>query len=114
MLSKLKKIFLSRLKETIDEEWKTKRRETCLGCKHNTLNGGSLKNYRFILATLSLLYSQITGNKSKDRLGECNLCGCSIFYKSDEKDEDCKHRPSKWEKLDDGTMRLNVREQKVF
>lgn len=114
LIHKLKIIIFSRFKkENQQQDWRKKRRETCLGCEYNTLNSGTLVGYRFFLATLSLLFSRITGNKDKDNLGECSICGCSVFYKSLESENDCAHKPSKWEKVDKNTIKLSVREERL-
>ena len=55
------------------------------------------------------------GRAKEDVLGECGLCGCSIFYKSAEKEENCL--AGKWEILEDGSIKLNVfkeRKQKIY
>ena len=115
MLSKIKTILLSRIKHNKEEEWIIGRLNTCFECKHNTLNGGILKGYRFFLANLSVRYSKLMGRAKEDVLGECSLCGCSIFYKSAEKDEKCV--AGKWETLSDGSIKLDVfkeRKQKIY
>ena len=105
MLSKIKTILLSRIKHNKEEQWIERRREICLKCEHNTLNGGSLIGYRFFLATFSSLFSKIMGRAKEDVLGECSACGCSIFYKS-ESLEDCVK--GKWEALENGSLKLDV------
>ena len=115
MLSKIKTILLSRIKHNKEEEWIQKRRLTCLECNYNTLNGGSLKGYRFFLAIISSAYSKLMRRAKEDVLNECSLCGCSIFYKSAEKEENCL--AGKWEILEDGSIKLNVfkeRKQKIY
>ena len=114
ILNKIKTILLSRIKHNKEEEWIQKRRLTCLECNYNTLNGGSLKGYRFFLAIISSAYSKLMGRAKEDVLGECSACGCSIFYKS-ESLEDCVK--GKWETLSDGSIQLNVfkeRKQKIY
>ena len=114
ILNKIKTILLSRIKHNKEEEWIERRREICLKCEHNTLNGGNLKGYRFFLATSSSLFSKLMGRAKEDILNECSLCGCSIFFKSAEKDENCI--AGKWETLSDGSIKLDVlteRKQKV-
>lgn len=105
ILNKIKTILLSRIKHNKEEEWIQKRRLTCLECKYNTLNGGSLKGYRFFLAIISSAYSKLMGRAKEDVLGECSACGCSIFYKS-ESLEDCVK--GKWEALENGSLKLDV------
>ena len=105
MLSKIKTILLSRIKHNKEEEWVVRRLNTCLECNYNTLNGGSLKGYRFFLAIISSAYSKLMGRAKEDVLGECSACGCSIFYKS-ESLEDCVK--GKWETLENGSLKLDV------
>lgn len=98
MLDKIKTILLSRVKHNKEEKWVTERVTTCLECKYNTLNGGSLKGYRFFLATLSSFYSKIMGRSKEDIFGNCSACSmCSIYFKASEKDENCIK--DKWKKL---------------
>ena len=108
ILNKIKTILLSRIKHNKEEQWIERRREICLKCEHNTLNGGSLIGYRFFLATFSSLFSKLMGRAKEDVLGECGLCGCSIFYKSEDKGSQCEHKPTKWESLSDGSIKLDV------
>ena len=112
MLSKIKTILLSRIKDNKEEQWTRTRRKTCLECNYNTLNGGSLKGYRFFLAISSYAYSYLMGRVKEDILGVCSICGCSIFYKSESKESDCEHKPSKWESLEDGSIKLDIRAQR--
>lgn len=112
MIQKIKTILLSRVKHNKEEEWIRIRRKTCLGCKFNTLNGGSLKGYRFFLAISSYAYSYLMGRIKEDILGICSICGCSIFYKSEGIGNLCEHTPPKWEILEDGTMNLNIIQQR--
>ena len=108
MLNKIKTILLSRIKHNKEEEWIRTRRKTCLECKFNTLNGGSLKGYRFFLAMLSSLYSKIMGRSKEDIYGNCTACeACSIYFKAFEKSEVCKK--NKWEVLEDNSVRLDIR-----
>jgi hypothetical protein len=99
MLEKVRTILLSRFKNRNEKEWVSERRGTCLSCECNTLNGGTLYGYKFFLATASQWYSKLTGKIEEDTLGECSICGCSIFYKSAEEEEDCAHEPSKWKSI---------------
>ena len=108
MLSKIKTILLSRVKHNKEEKWVTERITTCLECKFNTLNGGSLKGYRFFLAISSYAYSYLMGRIKEDILGICSICGCSVFYKSEDKGSQCEHKPTKWESLSDGSIKLDV------
>lgn len=109
MLSKIKTILLSRVNNNKEEEWIRRRRGICFECNYNTLNGGILKGYRFFLAILSTAFSYIMGRSKVDILGECSACGCSIYYKS-ESSETCVK--GKWETLEDGSMNLNVLQQR--
>ena len=108
MLSKIKTILLSRIKHNKEEEWVQKRRLTCLECNYNTLNGGSLKGYRFFLAISSYAYSYLMGRIKEDILGICSICGFCVFYKSEDKGSQCEHKPTKWESLSDGSIKLDV------
>ena len=107
ILNKIKTILLSRIKHNKEEQWVERRIETCLECNYNTLNGGSLKGYRFFLATLSSLYSRLMGRAKEDIYGNCSACTmCSIYFKASEKEEDCKK--GKWESLEDGSVKLDI------
>lgn len=107
ILNKIKTILLSRIKHNKEEQWVIRRLNTCLECDYNTLNGGSLKGYRFFLANLSVLYSKIMGRSKEDVYGNCTACeACSIYFKAFEKEENCKK--GKWETLSDGSLKLDV------
>lgn len=107
ILNKIKTILLSRIKHNKEEQWVKRRIETCLECNYNTLNGGSLKGYRFFLATLSSLYSRLMGRAKDDIYGNCTACeACSIYFKAFEKDENCIL--GRWETLQDGSIKLNI------
>lgn len=111
MLNKIRIILLSRVKHNKEEEWVKRRIATCLECNYNTLNGGSLKGYRFFLAMLSSLYSKIMGRSKEDIYGNCTACeACSIYFKAFEKSEVCKK--NKWEVLEDNSVRLDIKKQR--
>lgn len=110
IINKIKTILLSRVKHNEEEQWISDRRRICSGCEFNTLNGGSLKGYRFFLAIASYQYSKLMGRKKEDVLGECGLCGCSIFYKSEDEGSQCD--ANKWEVLEDGSIKLDVFEKR--
>lgn len=113
MLSKIKTILLSRIKHNKEEEWVIRRLNTCLECDYNTLNGGSLKGYRFFLANLSVLYSKIMGRSKEDgTMGYCNICGCDNFWKASSEEEQCSDSPPRWKSQEDGSIRLNIRDAK--
>ena len=114
ILNKIKTILLSRIKHNKEEEWILDRRRICSECDYNTLNGGSLKGYRYFLAIASYQYSKLMGREKEDILGECSACGCSIYYKS-ESLEDCVK--GKWKTLEDGSIKLDIigeRKQKIY
>ena len=111
MLNKIRIILLSRVKHNKEEEWVKRRIATCLECNYNTLNGGSLKGYRFFLAMLSSLYSKIMGrSKEEGTIGYCNICGCDNFWKASSKEEQCSDNPPRWQKMEDRSIALNIRE----
>ena len=113
MLSKIKTILLSRIKHNKEEEWIRTRRKTCLECKFNTLNGGSLKGYRFFLANLSVLYSKIMGRSKEDgTMGYCNICGCDNIWKASSEEEQCSDNPPRWKRLTDDSINLNIRQSR--
>jgi hypothetical protein len=117
ILNKIKTILLSRIKHNKEEEWVKRRVVTCLECNYNTLNGGSLKGYRFFLVMLSSLYSKLMGRSKEDVYGNCSACSmCSIYFKAFEPDEMCIK--NKWERLEDGSLKLEVfkerKKQKVY
>lgn len=72
------------------------KREICKTCEYNTLNLESIPPLKLILKKLSDFYSLITGNSEVDVLGNCSVCGCSVYYKSDSEEECPKN---KWEKI---------------
>lgn len=86
--SKIVRILRSRFKEVGDDEVFNHRKNKCLYCKHNSKNGGKVTWLGRILIFLSNFYTAVTLSKSED-LGNCTACGCDVFYKSKEKDEDC-------------------------
>lgn len=108
IINKIKIILLSRFKTNKEEKWVRDRQKICLGCEYNTLNGGSLKGYRFFLATMSTLLSFFTGKSKVDVLGECSMCGCSILYKAEDIGSHCPHDPPKWQKLEDNSIQLDI------
>jgi hypothetical protein len=116
MIQKIKTILLSRVKTTEEKDWILKRRETCLSCKHNTLNGSALSWYKFFLATLSSLYSYLMNKSNLDVLGNCTACqACSIYFKTAEEEEICPK--NMWEvplveTTEEGTT-LRVRESRI-
>ena len=109
-MNKIWTIIKSRLqKPRIDKEIERKR-AICLGCEFNSNNLRKLSTYKLFLTSLSdfysfavrkektatelkkslsNLYSRIAGKKEEDNLGDCDLCGCSIFYKSQFPEEEC-------------------------
>lgn len=95
MLKKIKTIVLSRFKKENQEEWVEVRRKICKVCPYNSKNQAKVKFKKRVLIYLSDFYSFITGNKERDNLGNCTLCGCSLFYKTDEKFESCE--AGKWD-----------------
>lgn len=93
----IKKIILSRFKETRDEVFVANRRGVCLRCEFNSNNQIKVNPYKFFLKSLSDFYSWVTFNSKKDNLGNCMACdACSIFYKTSEEEEICPK--NKWEK----------------
>ena len=93
----IKKIILSRLKKTKEEEFVKQRREICRVCEYNSLNREKIPLNKLILKKLSDFYSLITGNLEVDVLGNCTACeSCSIYYKSLD-EEHCPHpNEDKW------------------
>ena len=92
-MHKLFRILRSRFIKTKQESWIEHRRKICSTCPLNTQN---LKNVSLkikILIKLSNFYSFITLAKFRE-LGTCSLCGCPIFFKSQDKEEECE--ANKW------------------
>ncbi len=113
MIKKIKTIILSRFKNNKEEEWVKERRSICLGCNYNSLYDSGLRNHNFFLAmtfALSRFYSWLCGKSEEDVLGECTICGCSIFYKSEEDSEICG--ADKWEDIST-IIKLNIRQQRI-
>lgn len=96
-IKKIKTIINSRFKTTKEQPtWLKKRRETCLGCKHNSLNISCKTFTQTFLATLSYFFSWITGKAKDDNLGNCLACNaCSIYFKTNELEEICPK--DKWD-----------------
>lgn len=111
---KIRTIILSRFNNNKEEEWVKKRRVTCLECDYNSLNNSDRTLWLHILAALSYFYSLITGNSKEDgSFGYCNVCGCDCFYKTSEEDGYCQHpKGNKWEKLEDGSVKLDIFKQR--
>lgn len=91
-LQKIRIIILSRNKKPQNEKWIEERREVCKHCNYNTINMKSIPLTKRLLKYLSDLYSFMWGTLDKDNLGNCSACdSCSIFYKTEEDTEECKH-----------------------
>ncbi len=99
MINKIRTIVFSRFKKPNKESFVEKRREICRTCPLNTKNLEKLSFKIKVVKFFSDLYSSITGNKKEDDLGSCSVCGCSIFYKTQEKLESCAAKPAKWRKI---------------
>lgn len=77
--------------------WVLRRRKVCFSCPHNSKNTNKSTIKLKIYKVLSSVFSFITMSKSED-LGDCQECGCNIYYKSlisKEEGEDCPLK--KWE-----------------
>lgn len=83
------RIFKSRLKKGEDNE--TKRlRAICKNCKFNSKNTEKVPIKKRILIFLSDTLSWIMARKEEDNLGNCSICTCSVFFKTQENLwEDC-------------------------
>lgn len=99
LLKLIRTIILSRIKKTKPSELVEYKREICKTCEYNTLNLESIPPLKLILKKLSDFYSWITGKAEVDVLGNCSVCGCSVYYKT--VDEDICPHPKKdlWEKI---------------
>lgn len=89
MLRKLKIIILSRLNKPKYNSEIKRRRSICLGCKYNSGNSEKANYKIFIIRKLSRILSFIFGKIKEDNLNECLACGCSLYYKTQELEEDC-------------------------
>ena len=99
MIQKIWTIIKSRFTKPKESKEIKRRREICLGCEYNSNNISKLSTYKSFLASLSTFYSSITGNKDEDTLGNCGVCGCSVYYKSLLEDE-CPHpKGDKWKRV---------------
>lgn len=87
---KLLRIIRSRFKKTKEEQWMLDRREACRVCPFNSKNVEKIPWRKRIIIKLSDFYSWITGNSDEDNLGNCLKCGCSLYYKQQEKTEICE------------------------
>ena len=95
---KLKTIILSRFKKQNQTEWVKERKKECKKCPFNSKNQEKIKFNKRVLILISNFYSFITGNLSKDNLGNCTACkSCSIYYKVEEPYESCPK--GKWEHI---------------
>lgn len=91
-------IILSRIRKTKESEQVKDRRNICLSCQYNTKNQTKLSLRVRVVKFFSDLYSLVTGNIKKDILGNCSApgCGCSIYFKTSEPEENCPI--NKWKK----------------
>lgn len=78
------KIIKSRFKKPKKDKEIERLREICKGCNYNTKNLNHISLDKKIIIFFSDLYSYITGNKEEDNLSNCSICGCSIYYKTQE------------------------------
>jgi len=89
MISKIYKILLSRFKKVEEKTFIRERRKKCKGCIYNSKNNTDRISFKIrVVIFLSNLYNDLIGNKTED-LGNCTKCGCDIFYKTQEEDEQC-------------------------
>ena len=85
------------IKPKIDKEIERKR-AICLGCEYNSNNLRRLSIFKSFLSSLSDFYSWITGNKKVDVLGVCNICSCSLYFKTMFNSEKCEYPGgSRWQ-----------------
>ena len=85
------------IKPKIDKEIERKR-AICLGCEYNSNNLRRLSIFKSFLSSLSDFYSWVTGNKKVDVLGVCNICSCSLYFKTLFNSEKCEYPSgSRWE-----------------
>lgn len=89
MLNKIKTIVLSRITKPKTDKWIKDRRNKCNVCPFNTKNMEKVPLKIKIIKALSDFYTWITFNK-KTELGNCSLCGCDIYYKTETKIEKCE------------------------
>lgn len=101
---KIKTIINSRFKTTKEQQpnWLKKRRETCLGCKYNSLNTSCKTFTQTFLATLSYFFSWLFKRADEDhKSGVCTICYCPIELKIKETEKEylCEHPyGNQWEK----------------
>lgn len=95
-LNKIQTILLSRIKKPKEDWIVEEKRKICKVCNYNSKNMQKIPLSKSILKNLSDLYSWIMGKSEEDNLGNCGICGCSVYYKSADEDK-CPHpNGDKW------------------
>lgn len=93
----LKTIILSRIKNPKEDKETSRKREICRTCEYNSKNIEKIPLKKLLIKKLSDFYSYIMGRADEDNLGNCTLCGCSVYYKS-LYENTCSDTINKWEK----------------
>ena len=88
-MKKLIRALLSRFKKTKTNPEVERKREICRTCPFNSKNSSKKTLKISLIQKLSKLYSILTNRAEEDDLGECDLCGCSLFYKTLNEYEEC-------------------------
>jgi len=79
------RIIKSRLKKRTEEDKEVERlRKICKSCEYNSLNAEHIVWNKKVLIKLSDFLSWIFGKLEEDNLGNCTICTCSVYYKSEE------------------------------
>lgn len=87
---KLLVIIKSRFKKEEEDDEVKRLRGICKFCEFNTKNLEHIQWNKKVLITISDVYSWLAGKKKEDNLGNCSICTCSVYYKTQENLwEDC-------------------------
>ena len=100
MINKIKTIIFSRFKKPNTESFVEMRRGICKKCPLNTKNNASLSLKIRITKYFSDKYSFFTGKKKLDDLGNCSVCGCSIYFMTANSGDSCSSTPKKWTRIE--------------
>lgn len=79
---KLWTIIKSRFSTPEEDENTLHRRRICKDCPFNSVNTNTIPLKQRVVKYFSDLYSKITRREEEDNLGNCTVCGCSIYYKT--------------------------------
>lgn len=96
-------IIKSRFKKNTEDKEAKRLRSICKSCEFNSKNLDYIPWKKRVLIAVSDTYSWMTGKKEEDSLGNCSICTCSVYYKTQEyKFEECPK--NKWQT----TIKMNM------